>query len=232
MSAPAVSTPASWREIPAGIVERDWQVAAYHVQRGAELPPFDTAIQYLLAAEGLYKRSRSPYFEACVPLMHWRRRLPGLTPVRAGVTLHIPRLPGRWLAWALEAARRVCGAGPCELLLQVVVRRGQVVIDLPAQQATATHLAFAHAPGSVLCDLHSHHELPACFSSLDDQDETGLRFYAVMGHIFSCPTLRMRVGVYGDRMQVPVTTLFESAGSFADACAEVQPSSANQASHG
>ena len=116
----------------------------------------------------------------------------------------------------------MCGTAPRELLLQVVVRQRRVYLELPAQRATAAHLAFTPAGDDVLCDLHSHHAMAPTFSSLDDQDETGLRFYAVMGHIFTAPTLRLRVGVYGDRLDVPVTTLFQSAGPFADACGEAR----------
>jgi PRTRC genetic system protein A len=198
-------------------LERDWQVAAYYVLRSADLPPFETAVQYLLAADGLYKRSCCPHFEARVRLMRWPRPLPGLAAVREGVTLHVPRLPGAWLGWALEAARRACDTRPREWLLQVVVRNGCICLDTPQQHATATTLQFAQAPGSVLCDLHSHHDMPARFSTLDDRDEGGLRFYGVMGHIFSRPALRLRVGVYGHWLPVAATALFETAGPFSPA---------------
>ena len=44
--------------------------------------------------------------------------------------------------------------------------------------------------------------------------QQGFRFYAVAGRIFTRPELALRLGVYGDRWPVPVTTLFTDAGPF------------------
>ena len=71
--------------------------------------------------------------------------------------------------------------------------------------------------GSAVVDLHSHNSMPAFWSHTDNQDERGLRFYAVIGRLDTDrPEIRCRVGVYGHHWPVPATTIFESAGPFVD----------------
>lgn len=214
----------SWFTLPgaAGAAPAAWKVAGYYIlHAGGEPPPLETAVQYLLAANGLFKRAGCPYFEAVVPVVIFRAPLPGLAAVAPGVRLAMPRLPAAWLDWALQAARLVCQGGRRELMLQVVVRGRRACLELPAQQASAVHLAFRQADGGDrLCDLHSHHELAPCFSTIDDRDEGGLRFYAVVGRIFTRPTMLLRLGVYGHWLVLPAAALFRSAGPFEDAYRE------------
>ncbi len=67
-------------------------------------------------------------------------------------------------------------------------------------------------PGSsyagALIEVHSHHGMPAFWSGTDDADEQGFRLYAVLGDIFRRPTLRVRVGIYGQFYELPAGTIF------------------------
>jgi hypothetical protein len=53
-------------------------------------------------------------------------------------------------------------------------------------------------PGTVL-EIHSHTgEIPAQFSPIDDHDEQGFGLYAVVAGLRNlCPTIEMRLGIYG-----------------------------------
>jgi hypothetical protein len=52
---------------------------------------------------------------------------------------------------------------------------------------------------------------------VDNRDEQGARFYAVIGRIYSRPEIRLRLGVYGDFVDLPAAALFEGLGPFTDA---------------
>ena len=60
----------------------------------------------------------------------------------------------------------------------------------------------------------------AFFSGTDNRDELGFRFYAVIGRIFTVPEMVLRVGIYGDMLRVPITTLFAGEGPFREAVKE------------
>jgi hypothetical protein len=46
--------------------------------------------------------------------------------------------------------------------------------------------------------LHSHGAYPAFFSATDDRDEAhSFRLFAVIGHTFQKPQIRLRAGIFG-----------------------------------
>jgi hypothetical protein len=59
--------------------------------------------------------------------------------------------------------------------------------------------------------------MEAKFSPTDDEEETGFRIYAVMGHIYTEPVIRVRVGIYGHMWEIPALTVFDRLGQFKDA---------------
>ena len=79
---------------------------------------------------------------------------------------------------------------------------------MPDQSATPASVQFDDNPMSVV-DIHSHATMDPFWSSTDDADELGLRFYVVIGNLDQpMPTARARVGVYGLHMDVPLSTIF------------------------
>jgi len=70
-------------------------------------------------------------------------------------------------------------------------------LRMPEQVSRDAGVQYAHLPSTVL-DIHSHGATSAFFSTTDNQDEQGLRLYAVVGKLDSLiPEVKLRVGVYG-----------------------------------
>jgi PRTRC genetic system protein A len=91
-------------------------------------------------------------------------------------------------------------------------------VSIPKQQASAGRVAYrGGCEPTVVLDLHSHHEMNAYFSSTDNADEQGCRFYAVIGKIYSRPELRLRLGMYGDFVELDPCLLFDGSGPFEEA---------------
>jgi hypothetical protein len=59
--------------------------------------------------------------------------------------------------------------------------------------------------------------MSARFSSLDDQDEVGFRVYAILGCISTRPVMRVRVGMYGYRHDIPANWVFDLPPGIGDA---------------
>ena len=92
----------------------------------------------------------------------------------------------------------------------------------PPQEQTAASVRPVGSTATYedsLIELHSHHDMAAQFSSVDNADETGFRVYGVLGNIFKWPTLRVRVGLYGHYWEVPATWVFDLPPNIADALA-------------
>ena len=94
-------------------------------------------------------------------------------------------------------------------------------VKKPAQQTTPTSVTTSvktavAAADSIICDLHSHGNMRAFFSQTDNADEQGARLYAVIGRLDSEPEMRLRVGVYGYWLPLPLTAVFTNNGPFKD----------------
>ena len=178
--------------------------------RLADAPPTDALYEYIVAGNGLFVRAEDSRIAACIPLAYPKCR--GLATVETYARLKLPRISGGFLKLILENARRKL---PDESAYQFVYRADHWVCIRPEQQATPSSVDYADIPEAVI-DLHSHAEMGAFFSGTDDQDEGGLRFYIVIGNVGDVPTIKARVGVYGHRWPVPVSTLFDSLYIFVE----------------
>ena len=128
--------------------------------------------------------------------------------------------PGQY--WALCA--EFCGIQHAKMLL-VVVAEPRAAFDewLTAQRATAVSVSTTEGNDKcTLCDLHSHGNMRAFFSQTDNADEQAARIYAVIGNLDSVPEIRLRIGVYGYWMSLPVTAVFTDSGPFKDLYQEKQ----------
>lgn len=187
------------------------------------MPPIGEAMyQYVVAQNGLFIRAEDSRIEACVLITP--ARLNGLAQVAPYARLKVDRVPGVWLHSVLRSARR---AMPNEAMYQFIwdgAQNNAVTHTwrcvMPGQIQSPTALRFDD-DGQAVVDLHSHNSMPAFFSDMDDADEGGLRFYAVVGKIDTAqPEIRVRVGVYGHHMAVPAELVFDGLGPFVEQVAE------------
>ena len=103
-----------------------------------------------------------------------------------------------------------------------------VQVQKPAQQTTPTSVATSVTmavadAASIMYDLHSHGNMRAFFSQTDNADEQGARLYAVIGRLDSEPEMRLRVGVYGYWLPLPLTAVFTAGSPFKEAGLASQP---------
>lgn len=165
---------------------------------------------YLWAGNGAFKYGENDYLRALLPLAQFRvAGLPSLTPF---VHLRRGKLPATVLRALFTDARAQAQDRPIEVMYHVRQAADRLMVERPEQDGSAASLRYkgGDAPDIVM-DLHSHCELAAFFSSTDNADEQGFRLYGVIGNIFTRPTARFRVGLYGDFWTVGFHTLFQEA---------------------
>jgi len=193
-------------------------LVTYHIHKRHPLPANDAlAYQYVLAGNGIFVRAETRFLSALVPAATCTVR--GLPLLRSHFRLLVPRIPAFLLNTILADARRVRRPdnGLNEVLYQFHYHGQRVQVRKPPQQPNAaTVLATGTGEMSVLCDLHSHGNMSAFFSQTDNADEQGIRLYAVTGRLDTYPEIRLRVGVYGYWLPLPVTAVFTGSGPFKD----------------
>lgn len=194
----------------------------YHVagdELGVPAVPYD----YVMDKLGVIKRVSNIHF-----LAHLRvadGHVAGLPLLSEGLSLRVPKIPARWLYRVLDHAAQASNGSavlrPIEQMYHFHFIDGQWRVSTPKQDASATRVSYRGGhQASVVLDLHSHHSMSAYFSSTDNADEQGCRFYAVIGRIYSRPEIRLRLGLYGDFIELPATELFDGLGPFVEALSE------------
>jgi len=180
---------------------------------GQPIPRPTRLYDYLLAKQGIVKRLETQYVSADHLLVPIDTPLTGLRLVDyplQPVRFKLPRIPGQLLREALADARQ-----NIELEFMYQFRfdpTGHLwTVTRPEQDQARAHVCYSYDPAGIVVDLHSHNVMPAFFSPVDDRDELGGRFYAVMGHLEQeTPELILRLGMYGHWLyNVPALAIFE-----------------------
>lgn len=193
----------------------------YHVYANGSRPPDPTFYSYVLCRQGLVKWAKNRHFEASILIAP--ATVAGLGTWACGVILNVPRIPPTWLQ---SIFRHALLAGendvrvthlPVEQMYHLHWLNESWQVSVPNQVGTTGRVSYRGGDEqSIVLDLHSHHQMAADFSPIDNRDEQGLRFYAVIGRIYDRPEIRLRLGVWGDFVELPLTTLFQGAGPFID----------------
>src|SRR4051812_19643876 len=144
------------------------------------LPPLGgLAYQYVLAANGLFVRAVDSRIDAQVLVS--ALEVHGLHGLASYARLTVPRVPAALLASILRSAFHHL---PNEAMYQLWYDGDRWRCAYPPQAGSPVSLQYTDRPETMI-DLHSHGSLAAFFSTTDDQDEKGFRFYAVLGKVHS-----------------------------------------------
>jgi PRTRC genetic system protein A len=189
-------------------------IVTAHLAENKELPALDAFYQYVIGAEGLYIRAQDDFLDALVLIAPSDRDLNGVAVLDEYARLRVAKIPSPLLTAARASAKRHL---PNEAMYQFTWTAAQRwAVEMPKQTGTPVSLSFEDTPGTIL-DLHSHGILSAFFSDTDNNDEQGLRLYAVIGKIDTdAPEILCRIGVYGHHLEIPATDIFENIAPFTD----------------
>ncbi len=145
---------------------------------------------YILASNGLFIEAESPVIAARVPVKECKVR--GLAPMETKVTLTYGSIPQRFFDLALDT---FLAEPDKERYVAVTVAAGYHFY-VPVQDAGGAKVVY-EVGDAVVLDIHSHGPMWAGFSTTDNEDETGLKLYGVVGRLNATPVVKLRVGVYG-----------------------------------
>jgi proteasome lid subunit RPN8/RPN11 len=148
-------------------------------------------------------------------------RVPTLDTVQEGFQFALPKIPGEMLEVAISFFRAYWNdKEQNEAMVRIVydTHEEKYLFDCPEQYVTWDHV---HAPNVGkdypepryldVMHIHSHHVLPAEFSSIDDENERKYRLYVVVGNMRAeVPDVKVRVGHGGAYIYLPVDYIFDS----------------------
>lgn len=168
---------------------------------------------YILAANGVFIYSGNEYFQAVVPVKDMTvmpGTIKGLIDIRPDFHV-IERV---WWGILYEMVSSAYRHLPNERLffLKHPARAARWFMEEPLQKTDRSSVqAFGTPDQYYPIEVHSHNTMGAFFSKQDDREETGLRVYAVLGRIDrDNPEIAVRVGVYGNFMDLHYSEVFET----------------------
>lgn len=178
---------------------------------------------YLIARNGVFLLAERREMKVLMPIQTCEIR--GLYLIEPFVQFRPPLVPQQILQWILERSQQAADpVSPREVLfyLRWEQERNFWRVAKPRQeQSSGSCLPLETGPGSdysqALIDLHSHHNMRAYFSSVDNADEQSFRVYAVLGQVLQQPTIRVRIGVAGYFWQIPAHWIFSLPEQVIDA---------------
>lgn len=194
----------------------------YHLCQQSPLPPVSWLYDYVIAANGVFKRAENHYMAVCIPITegrwcrtgHKSATLAGLCPCKIpDFALKIAKVPAQSLADIIDDARthhKDCG----KFVENYYVINDKYRALRPTQKGTANNVEYKFGPLAMsvshtfLIDIHTHPQ-NAFFSATDNADEKGFKIYGVLGHLsHPKPELVLRLGVYGDFMTLRADEVF------------------------
>ncbi|MBA3822496.1 MAG: hypothetical protein H0X24_01175 [Ktedonobacterales bacterium] len=197
----------------------------YHVATAAGVPPLEALRDYLLAANGVFLRSQRAELTVCLPIpgIAGLDQIFGLATVDAYLHLRRPKISVDLVAAMLAQAQtaRLTNGLAAEILFYVRWEADAWRLRVPEQDqqhGAVRPVGQGIADGEgVFLEVHSHHAWSGRFSPTDDADEQGFaRCYAVLGTIFTMPTIRLRVAFYGHRWEIPASWVMDLPEGLAD----------------
>ncbi len=190
-------------------------VSHHFLTASGNASPDGQLYSYLVAGNGVFVTASGPAVTVCFPIAECEIR--GLPSLKPAFYLARPKVPANYVTKMLELSIANYDDGrKREALFHLIWLEEEFRwrLDMPEQEAGGTSVKpLDDGPESsyaqALIEVHSHHEMEARFSTIDDADEQGFRVYGVLGEIFTEPKLCVRVGVYGQFWEVPASEVFE-----------------------
>jgi len=147
----------------------------------------------------------------------------GLAELEPFVKFNCPPVPAEILTIIWTLARTATAIQPMESLFYLWLdEHDEWQFSKPPQRATATSVEPTdQSPESdyfkAVIEVHSHHTMPAFWSSTDTAHENRFRVYAVLGNIFKDAQILVRVGAWGYFVDLPAVSIFEVPDRMSDA---------------
>jgi len=191
---------------------------------GISLSPITAPLyEYVMAGNGIFIRGARREFQVqfCITPCTIR----GLAELEPSLNLNALFVPQTLVEEMLRRARLAQDpqGRPCEIVFHLELDATcKWQCHVPAQKQSpmrskprddSSTSSYARA----CIELHSHVDMQASFSSTDDQDEQGFRIYAILGCISTKPVMRVRIGMYGYRQDIPAKWVFDLPPGIGDA---------------
>lgn len=162
--------------------------------------------EYIIASNGVFVRAENDFFKVCFQISECEIR--NLFECEEYFVMKKGKMPTDiYEALKLKIENENTEK---EKFLQVIYKDGEYTVFIPEQKGTWTAVKYESKEQDVILEVHSHPEMSAFFSEIDNQDEKGFRLYGVCSVIDGkAEEFIFRISVYGYYKMLPYYDIAE-----------------------
>lgn len=152
--------------------------------------------------------------------------IPGLpSDLKEGWKLNVPLIPVVLFKNALSFFRAVHRKYQSEAYIQFFynTKTKKYFLYCPTQKVSGCSISydndwnFKETENILVLEMHSHGDMPALFSTIDDDDEKSDRFFGVLGNISQYnPDMKFRLSIGGHKIDINIGDIFDVRKEFLD----------------
>lgn len=151
--------------------------------------------EYIVANNGVFIRAENQFFKVCFQISDCNIR--NLFECEEYFVMKKGKIPFETSKTVVESIENDTEKGK-ERFLQVLYENGEYSVFSPEQKGGATSVSYKSGMNNVILEVHTHPEMSAFFSDIDDRDEKGFRLYGVFSVIDGkIADFVVRLSVYG-----------------------------------
>jgi PRTRC genetic system protein A len=172
---------------------------------------------YIMQGDGVWEIRRNKLGTFTTHVVDYE--IPGLTSdIEEGWELEVPLIPADFLVKIVTFFKKINTLYDSEVFLQIFYdfKDCEYIIHCPKQRISGASVRYDNDDTMqdinkvLVLEIHSHNTMGAFFSSTDDADEKGDRFFGVVGRIDKFfPEIKLRLSAGGVKSDVEVDELFD-----------------------
>lgn len=172
---------------------------------------------YIMQGDGVYEQRINKLGKFTTKVA--KLDIPGLeSTLSEGWELNVPKIPISLLGTTVSFFRKIYAEHSSEVFLQFYwdTESNEYIVHCPKQTVGGASVRydndemFSDANKILVFEIHSHGNMGAFFSGIDDRDEKADRFFGVIGNISKFfPDVKLRLSVGGSKVEVNVEDIFD-----------------------
>ncbi|MCK4783124.1 MAG: hypothetical protein KAV87_05185 [Desulfobacteraceae bacterium] len=157
---------------------------------------------YIVASNGIFIEAKNKLLEVRIPLAYCDIR--GLAPLKMKLQLTYGSIP----QWFFDRSLHTFLTDTAREHYVAIIGDAGYHFHVPIQEGEGDSVSYEKG-NKVVLEMHSHGQMGAWFSHQDNEDETGLKVYGVVGQLDKTPVVKLRLGVYGYYIPLAWSEVFD-----------------------
>ena len=194
----------------------DPQMVTYEINGVCRAEGMAKNVVYVAAGNGIFRVDKTAFGE----IVTTQEKMPDVPDMTAGLTLDVPKIPRKIMDDITSFFQSLHTEAYVQIWFDPVKK--EYMAFPPDQEVSGASVDYkmsaeqqAMVRGKIqVAEIHSHVDMDAFFSGIDDRDEQGPLIYGVIGKVHSIPVVNLRAKVGDAKIELKVTDVFDGQSDY------------------